>query len=198
MKMKSVECFTMFSAIRLHFISNYDYFKYNGKVRVGDFSARKDKFRYQKLCEIVSEDDMELYIASNFVRNPLGKSLWIGALTSNEAENNFRECQKFLQSGTYIFRTEVEKLLNINDPQSIFKVFSNEVPEFIQSHLREEISIETFTILCAVMNLHSYYNKKLKDDYLWAALSKRTLKYRPFLKVENEVFDVILKEILSL
>ena len=49
--MNEFECYSTYTALKLHFTSDYDYFKYNGKcnVTLSSFNKRKEKFFFKKL-----------------------------------------------------------------------------------------------------------------------------------------------------
>ena len=53
LRMNEFEAYQKYIALKLHFTSDYDYFKYNGKTNVtlNSFNERKDKFHFKKLVK---------------------------------------------------------------------------------------------------------------------------------------------------
>ena len=57
MRMNEFEAYKHYLALKLHFSSDYDYFKYNGKTNATQqsFEKRKDRFRFSKLARNLYE-----------------------------------------------------------------------------------------------------------------------------------------------
>jgi len=91
---QAFELYAYYVAVKRHFTSKYDYFKYNGKTNVSVFSFenRKDKWHFYKLTKV---DDAKGLIVSNIVANP---NVWIGDLFSNQAIATHKQWQKTMQS----------------------------------------------------------------------------------------------------
>ena len=53
LRMNEFEAYQKYIALKLHFTSDYDYFKYNGKTNVtlNSFNERKDKFHFKKIVK---------------------------------------------------------------------------------------------------------------------------------------------------
>ena len=65
--MNPLECYKVYMAIRLHFISkSYDYFKYNGKVKASNdsFYKRRDKYRFDHLCRQYNEKNIMQFLVN--------------------------------------------------------------------------------------------------------------------------------------
>ena len=92
--MNPLECYRMYMAIRLHFISkSYDYFKYNGKVKTSNesFYKRRDKYRFDTLCRQYKEKEMMHFFVANFSNGDK-----YGGLHTEESEgfvNTAKQCQ---------------------------------------------------------------------------------------------------------
>ena len=54
------DAYKTYLAIKQHFTSGYDYFKYNGKVKakIESFLKRKDKFFFRKLQKRYDKDEL--------------------------------------------------------------------------------------------------------------------------------------------
>ena len=66
-RMNEFEAYKEYIALKLHFTSDYDYFKYNGKTNVTlhRFEERKDKYHYKRLAKKYEDSTIrEYFIAS--------------------------------------------------------------------------------------------------------------------------------------
>ena len=101
------DVYICYLALKRHFSSNYDYFKYNGKVnaRIDAFENRKDKFFFFKLAK---RKDYKDFLLANMVNNP---DVWVGDLVDSQTANEtFTEWSKRQQSLGYVFGNELDEL----------------------------------------------------------------------------------------
>lgn len=181
--MTSYECYKLYLAIKQHFTKdNYDYFKYNGKVRSNpaSFEKRKDKIFFQKLAK---HEDVEGFLVANLVINP--KS-WIKELAySEEAEQNYRDWLKKKQSLTYIFKRELSNLSD--DFNSNFTITGdNPHPNLLMLYLGGHVSLETLCLLLDLTGAKKYWDSKLEYDIIYDEVKRKIEKYTPFIKVDKE------------
>ena len=75
--MTDFEVYKIYLALKLHFSSDYDYIKYNGKVNasLASYQKRKDQFFFKKLARIYNKEQIEHFFVSNFIEN---EKMWIG------------------------------------------------------------------------------------------------------------------------
>ncbi len=102
--MTGYEAFGLYESLKLHFTKDsYDFFKYNGKTNISItvFENRKDKYHFYKLSRKYSNrDELISFIVANLL---VKDNLWVGDLLTEDAEVNYRNHQKVLQSFSYIF-----------------------------------------------------------------------------------------------
>jgi len=69
--------YKLYLAVKNHFTTSYDFFKYNGKVNAKEdsFLKRKDKFFFAKLQRKYKDNDLRDLFVSNFAD---GEDFWIG------------------------------------------------------------------------------------------------------------------------
>ena len=74
--MTDYEAYLNYLALKLHFSSEYDFHKYNGKVSdtIESFEKRKDKYKFVRLSRKLSDPQILDFYLANFIR---GKE-WIG------------------------------------------------------------------------------------------------------------------------
>lgn len=180
--MSALECYQQYLAIKQHFSKpNYDYFKYNGKVRVNaaTFDARKDKLFFQKLAK---HPDVTNFLVANLSEND---KAWIKELAYSEsAEKTYKAWVKRQQSLTYIFQNDLEKLDRVL--KNNFTCKSGEHPLLLKKFLGKEISLETLCILLEFSGAKAMWDTKMEYDLIWESFKTKIEKYLPFIKYEKD------------
>lgn len=203
MRMTPFETYQTYLAIKQHFtLDNYDYFKYNGKIRVSEnaFNNRKDRFFFSKLSNALGDAEIVDLFVSNFLESD---KAWIKDMFSDDAKARFRNYQKRMQSLSYSFKEEfvrVRDYLEANDLKfdDLFEVKANEHPLLIRLHLQGVISLQSLVLADKVLNFMRRFDKKVDDPYVYGGLSKRVAKYAPFVQsVDVKKYRQILYEIFA-
>ena len=180
--MSAIECYQQYLAIKQHFSKpNYDYFKYNGKVRVNaaTFDARKDKLFFQKLAK---HPDVTNFLVANLSEND---KAWIKELAYSEsAEKTYKAWVKRQQSLTYIFQNDLEKLDRVL--KNNFTCKSGEHPLLLKKFLGKDISLETLCILLEFSGAKAMWDTKMEYDLVWESFKTKIEKYLPFIKYEKD------------
>jgi len=180
--MSALECYQQYLAIKQHFSKpNYDYFKYNGKVKVNaaTFDARKDKLFFQKLAK---HPDVTNFLVANLSEND---KAWIKELAYSEsAEKTYKAWIKRQQSLTYIFQNDLEKLDRVL--KNNFTCKSGEHPLLLKKFLGKEISLETLCILLEFSGAKAMWDTKMEYDLVWESFKTKIEKYLPFIKYEKD------------
>ena len=189
--------YKLYLAVRNHFTSSYDFFKYNGKVNAKEesFLKRKDKFFFAKLQRKYNNDQLRDLFVSNFAD---GEDFWIGNVLTQKAEAVYNEWKARQIKLSYIFEQDLkflkdyysEKNLDFN---SLF-VMEDGHPILLQCVLRNDIFVETMIIIDKTLNYSRKWNKVL-DDPVWTEFKKRMDKYSPFIKFDNEKGKNILRKV---
>lgn len=186
--MNAFECYKEYLALKNHFTKHdYDYFKYNGKLRVNvdSFDKRKDKLFFQKLCK---HKDLHNFLISNFAKN---EKLWIRDLAySDEAENTYKEWMKNTQSFSYIFRQELSKL--DDDFNSNFICKDHQHPKLLKLYLSKDISLDSLCLLLEFSGAKKHWDKELQYDLIWDTLSFKISKYSPFINCDKSKLKQII------
>jgi len=180
--MSAFECYKEYLALKNHFSKpNYDYFKYNGKLKANakSFESRNDKLFFMKLAK---HSDPRNLILSNLLVND---KLWIKDLAYNEsAQKIYTEWNKRQQSLMYMFKQELSKL--DEDFDSNFKCKDNTHPHLLKLYLRNDISLETLVILIDLVKCARYWSMQYEYDPVVVEVMTKIMKYRPFLKYDRE------------
>lgn len=191
------DAFKTYLALRQHFTSDYDYFKYKGKVKakIESFLKRKDKFFFRKLQKKYSKDELVDFFVSNFIAK--GDN-WIGNLISKESEDNYETWRNNNESSTYRFSNDIlfiNDFCRTNDLQAndLILVNDNDHPKLLLFYFQNKISIETLIILDKVLGFVRYWDAKL-DDVLWDEKKRLIYNYRSFVKYDLDKCKQIVKE----
>ena len=189
--------YKLYLAVKNHFTTSYDFFKYNGKVNAKEdsFLKRRDKFFFAKLQRKYNNDQLRDLFVSNFAD---GEDFWIGNVLTQKAESVYTEWKARQMKLSYILEQDLKFLLDYYnernlDFNSLF-VMENGHPILLQCVLRNDIYVETMIIIERVLNYSRRWNKVL-DDPVWTEFKKRMDKYSPFVLFEAEKGKKILRKV---
>ena len=191
--MTPFEAYKTFLGIKYHFTTEqYDYVKYHGKVRatIQAFEKRRDKFHFAKLAK---HKVVEGFLIANYVSGDF--TGWVGDLFTDESEKTYYDWLSRQQSLSYKFKTDLEKLED--DFVSYFKVNGGQHPKLLVLYKRDEISIETLTILNRFLKFFPVWDQKINDTVIWPKIHNKCIKYEPFIHYDKEKIKGILKDIMN-
>lgn len=189
------QCCLAYTALKLHFTSKYDYFKYNGKVNVSQtsFDTRKDKYFFVKMSKKKSPFH---YMLSNFLES---NNVWVGDMFTSNGEQIFKEWQSRQESASYNFK----KVLKVLDDLpggflNQFKVNNHTYPTVYNMYKQGAISHENMLILNGVLKFIPAWNKQIDDDVIYPKTIEKLKKYRPFLEFDSDFFADILQKTVDI
>ena len=190
------DAYRCYLAMKNHFTKEkYDYIKYRGKVKATNeaFYKRKDRFWFEKFARQKSDKEIEDFFVANFTSCADPESLWIGEMIK-DGEGRYQNWQKKVQSLSYIFREESEKLFADNKVDDVFNC-SKGHPIVLKKFLGGNLSLESLVIYDIIFGYSKNFDKKLKDP-VWETVSRRVRKYSPFLNIDVSRYKNILKEVV--
>jgi|TARA_B100000085_G_scaffold30762_1_gene25364 hypothetical protein len=188
------EVYKMYLALKQHFTKqDYDYFKYRGKVRANEksFEQRRDRYFFKKLATKYSDAELLSYFVANFVNDSKG-------YLQSFSKDIYTDWKINQESFTYKFKQDVNTLLDdyqIPYDQAFEKLFVVECghPPIIKHYLGGSISLETLVVFEKCLGFVSNFDKKLTDP-IWKEVRTKTLKYKPFLKIDCQTYKRVLLE----
>ena len=195
--MTPYQVYTEYLALKSHFTNkNYDYFKYNKKVRatITSFNRRKDRYFFERTSRKLSDKEIVDFLVSNFVAADTPGNLWIGEII-NSGERTYADWMRRQQSLTYLFKEQSNELLNESNLEQVLDA-SRQHPVILKKFLSGKISIETFTIWDRIFLFGNKFDKQLLDP-VWETVSLKIKKYNPFLNIDVFQFKRILREIID-
>lgn len=186
---EAFEAYKTYLALKQHFTSSYDYFKYGGKINAtpNSFDTRKDKFHFYRLSK---KKDYKNRIVANFVKK--GKKLWVGELISSDGEHIYTEWLKKVESLKYHFKSEIKKL--DEDFNSNFIVHEGQHPKLLNLYMSGDISIEVLIILDSLTGCFKYWDKHINPKILWDDIYILCAKYRQFLDYDLPSMKKIMQD----
>jgi hypothetical protein len=184
-------------ALKSHFSNkNYDYFKYNKKVRASlqSFYKRKDRYFFEKTSRKYKDEEIVNFLVANFVESNSVNQVWIGEII-NSGERNYAEWTKRQQSLTYLFKEQSNELFSENELESVFDC-SKGHPPVLKMFLGGKISLETLVIYDKIFLFGNKFDKKLLDP-VWESVSLKLKKYSPFINIDVFNYRKILRSIIN-
>ena len=190
------DAYRCYLAMKNHFTKEkYDYIKYRGKVKATNeaFYKRKDRFWFEKFARQKSDKEIEDFFVANFTSCTDPESLWIGEMIK-DGEGRYQDWQKKLQSLSYMFKEDCEKLFTDNKIDDVFDC-SKGHPIVLKKFLGGNINLETLVIYDRILGYTKNFDKKLQDP-VWETVSRRVRKYSPFINIDVFRYKKILKEVV--
>ena len=195
--MTPYQVYVEYLAQKSHFSNvNYDYFKYNKKVRasVTSFNKRKDRYWFEKTSRKYSDKEVVDFLVSNFVAVDTPGNLWIGTII-NSGERTYADWMRRQQSLTYLFKEQSNEFFLENKLEDALNC-SKGHPPVLKKFLSGQLSLETLTIYEKIFHFSKDFDKKLLDQ-VWETVSLKIKKYKPFLNTDVFQFKRILREIID-
>lgn len=189
------DAYMMWNALKLHFTSSYDYFKYFGRVgsiKKESFANKNDKYYFYRLSRKYSINDLRNFYISNLIDKEVK---WIGEITNEEGEFTYNQWKKRNQSLEHFLEDDLESLfVYTKTPDEIILVNNNEYPKLLKMAMCGDICIETLCILNDVLKFLPMWTKKIDDDIVFPIWKQKIEKYTPFINFDKDRMKKIIKE----
>jgi len=194
--MSPYDVYKSYLALRLHFTTDqYDVIKQQGRVRASKqaFFKRKDLFAIKKISETLQDKEIVDFLIANFISG----DRW-GGVFDIESKKNYLDWKRRIESMSYTFEKELsllcDKLEKFNlDFHYAFEVTNKQHPLILKMFLKKIVSIETLVILNKLNNFTAQLDAELKDDIMWPDVSRLINKYSPFLNVDKDKYESIVR-----
>jgi hypothetical protein len=191
------QVYVEYLAQKSHFSNvNYDYFKYNKKVRASakSFNSRSDKYWFEKTSRKYNDKEIVEFLVANFVSTDNPQSIWIGEII-NSGERTYQEWMRRQQSLTYLFKEQSTELFSQTKLENVFDC-SKGHPILLKAFLKSELAPEIMVIYDKIFSYISEFDKKLLDP-VWETVSLKIRKYNPFINIDVFQFKKILRDIIN-
>ena len=184
------DAYTLYLGIKLHFYSNdYDFVKYNGKVKadIKSFLKRKDKYHFGKLFRTHKHELQDFYIA-----NLSKKDLWAGDLLNEECVKVYKEWKKNNQKLSYLFETEVNDLLRKKNIQKVLEVKNGQHPILLKEFMAKKVSLETICIMDEIIGFTKDWDKLITERIVYPEIHTKINKYKSFIEFDRVKYKEVL------
>lgn len=205
--MEGMLAYQKYIAVKLHFTTDYDYFKYRGKSRrisSNKFAARKDRFYFQRIERRFPELELVDYFVANFVaKNSSGA--WIGELSGPRAEQIYEAWVERHKNFESWFSADMKRIKDaaptVLESTDVADMWSpNDLaqhPEVLRMHLASIVGLESLVVANKVIGFVPKWDKNIAEDFIWPTVSKSIKDYDPFLKVDVPRARKIMRDIFS-
>lgn len=199
--MEPYDVYRSYLALKLHFTTDkYDIIEQKGRVKASRqaFFKRSDLFSIKKLASSYSDNEIVNFLVANFVSG----DKW-GGVFDSEARSNYLSWKKRIESITYTLEKDLDKISfdaekNDLDFSDYFDSKNLQLPKVINMYFRNEVSIETLVIVNKINNFVELVDSKLQDHIVWPDVSRLIKKYSPFLNINKQKYDDIVRRRLRL
>ena len=183
--MEAYDAYKIYHALKLHFTSDYDYNKYNGKanVSVDSFLKRNDRPFFGRVSRKYKDDTKDFFI-SNFIVNPKG---WVG----NFNDENYLNWKKRNQSLKYNYKSELVELFH--KVSTFDEIFHNgsQHPLLLKQFMAKKLSMETVAILESLLGFCDRFDKQIEENIVWPDRKKLILNYSNLLTIDVNEYRVV-------
>jgi hypothetical protein len=195
--MNGYELYSLYQSLKLHFTTDkYNYFQYDGKTKtsIDAFQKRRDKFLFHRLARKYTEDEILLFLVSNFIERD---NNWTKFLLEDEAEQTYRDWKHRIDLMEKTYEEDLHKICpDKKEFNKLFEVQNGQLPKLLVFFLQKEITLETIVILNTILNFLPIWDKKIEDDIFYPKISRKVRKYAPFLKTNLTKYKLLTKKIL--
>lgn len=184
--MTGYEAFSLYHVLKLHFTTDYDYFKYNGKcnINIETFEKRRDKYHFYKLSRKYNAEDFREFVISTLMHN---ENAWAGTLLEDDTYDIHLKRTAIIQSLGYTFKNDCAIIREAGGINEVLKVVDG-YPVLLTMTLQKVTTIETLCILNSFMNFLPVWNRKIADTIQWPIVYRKYVKYAPFLDFPRDLF----------
>lgn len=197
--MEPYDVYRAYLSLKLHFTTDqYDVIQQRGRVKASkqSFFKRNDLFAIRKIAQEYSDKEVVDFLVANFVSG----DRW-GGVFDIEAKQRYIQWKKRMESITYTFEKELDKMLLEAEKRGIdfSKMFegNGQHPPIVRKYLGGEISIETLVILNKLNNFTDKLDLELSEDIVWPDVSRIIKKYGPFLDINKEKYNELIRRRLG-
>lgn len=196
MTIQAFDSYRIYQAVKLHFSSNtYDCFRYQFKTNVNQkaFWKRNDRYFFHKAgLKFKTEVDLANYYASHVISD-------IGYITEMiDSDDTYLAWLKKIQSISRVFTLDMETLSSKADSFDELFVVQGNYPPIIDALLRDEVTLESVTLINSMTNFLQRADKKVTETILYPELSRKIKKYAPFIRVDQTKMKSIILDTYAL
>lgn len=180
----SFETYRTFAALRQHFARpDYDFFLYNGKVRVSPktYENHRDRHVYERVAR--HRDPVGLMVAC-LVEDPRA---WIGEVAGGNLVYVARRA--VVEDLTNVMRAQVARDLDVTVPRGGFH------PPLLRAYLAGRVPLEVASLAVETSGCADHWRLAYGSDPVVQEATLRLTKYAPFVEYDRDKARAILVDI---
>ena len=128
-----------------------------------------------------------------FVFNFIEDMKYVGDMMDIEGQQNYTKHKKIHESLTREFEKDINTMTGQFDDLLVVNNI-NTPPKIIEMWMEEEVSLETVVILNSLTDFVYWEGKKITETLFWPDVSRKIIKYSPFVNFSKEkCLDIIKK-----
>ena len=194
------DVYRMYLAMKLHFTNpNFDYFTAGGKTNAKEktYQQRNDFWFFETLARKHTKDEIQELLLASFVVSEDSTKVWVGDLRSSGKDRHVA-WKKLQESLSYTVKQDLSAILDDMDAKGysfndLYQTLGGHHPQALRLLIKRRISLETLIVMDIVLGFTKKWDQELKDP-LWEQLSLKIRKYKPFLSINRNKYQEILKE----
>ena len=187
-------------AFKQHFSNpNFDFFKYDGKVKVKEttYQQRSDFWFFETLARKLSDQEIKEYMLASFVSAENPAKVWIGDI-KRTGKDCWLAWQKQQSTLGYVIEQDLNAVVQYMETKGysfnhLFETLGGH-PPLLKLFVTKRLSLETLIVLDMILGFKVNWDRNMKDP-LWEQLSFKINKYRPFLSINTMKYRRLVKEI---
>ena len=191
--------FKTYLAVKNHFTTDYDYYKYGGRVtaKLESFTKRPDRYFFHKLSKKYNEKDILDFFVSNFA---VDGNKWIGNVLNNEGTENYTRYRKYKEAFGYHFRNDCVAIVHDFSRRGIsfndgFRIINGQHPRVLRLLIQKKIHIQTAIVLDTILSFSKVWDKEITEKVVWPKIAHTLAKLKPFVNFNFTEAKLIVKEI---
>ncbi len=194
--MTGFQAYCLYLPVKLHFSTNYDIVKYQGKIKSLDksFEQKNDKSYYHKLAKLYNQADLMDLCVSNMYENA---DLWVGDLLSDKSKHIYLQYKSVTESISYHFKQDIDFLSSQEETLKELFLPTGSYPKIINHLFWGNIKPQTVCILNNYLKFIPRIDKALDHDIVWETTSKRLKKLSPFIVFDEVKIKGIINEFIG-
>ena len=187
------DAYRLYLAINNHFYTDYDFFKYNGKVpaKLPSFLKRNDKYHFAKLAK-EHRDELKDFLVANLSK----QKYYVKNLLDQECVENYKEYKKKKQKLSYCVIQDMRYLQECyDDIDVVLECGKGQHPPILKEYLGKKIEAETFIYFDYMLGIFGDFDELIQEQFIWPKERDKLVKLKPFveldrLKLRKEVRDI--------
>lgn len=181
--LEGFKAYKLYHALKLHFTTDYDYFKYNGKTRSSNpatYNKEKYKWLFVKIERRFDSDHNKIkqYFVSCFLMN---SKVWITDILNQEYLDEHEQRMNRIRNLKKTYNKFNSKFKGPVELKKYVEVIDGEYPQMVYDLVSGDISYELFLCYDKKFKLTKYYQNLLNDKFVFPKIAETLDRYKNFL-----------------